>query len=64
MTQKKLAAYGSTGRTVRVFLEGDLVRVQWREQGRRRTESWPDSRDNRVRARAFAALAAKHRGQA
>lgn len=54
MTQKKLAAYGSTGRTVRVFLEGDLVRVQWREQGRRRTESWPDSRDNRVRARAFA----------
>ncbi|MFO0269496.1 MAG: hypothetical protein ACK53T_05570 [Planctomycetota bacterium] len=58
MTQKKLAAYGSTGRTVRVFLEGDLVRVQWREQGRRRTESWPDSRDNR------AALAAKHGGQA
>lgn len=54
MTQKKLTSLGAPGRTVRVFVERGLVRVQWRESGRRRTESWPDSRDNRVRARAFA----------
>lgn len=52
--QKKLASFGAAGRSVRVFVEKGLVRVQWREAGRRRTESWPDSRDNRVRARSFA----------
>lgn len=53
--RKALAKYGSHGRRVNVFLRGGLVTVEWREgPTRRRCESWPDSRENRVRARAYA----------
>lgn len=52
--QRKLDSYGPRGARVRVFLEDTMVRVQWKEHGRRRTQSWPDSRDNRRRAKAFA----------
>jgi len=45
---------------VRVFTESmpsesELVRVQWREGGRRRTESWQKSADNVRRAKLYAA---------
>ena len=53
-----LRKYGTHGRTVRVTTETlrgtKLVRVQWREAGRRRTESWPDTKENRRLAIAFA----------
>jgi len=59
--RKTLKEYGSHGRSVRVFQETfanrarqSLVRVQWREGGKLRTESLPDSRDNQARAKAFA----------
>jgi integrase len=61
MPRKLIKEYGSHGRSVRVFVETfadkrrqDLVRVEWREQGRRRTESLPNSRENQTRAKAFA----------
>lgn len=59
--RKTLREYGSHGRSVRVFVESfasrnrqSLVRVQWREAGKLRTESLPDSRENQARAKAFA----------
>lgn len=45
------------GVTVRGFLETvggqKLVRLEWREEGRRRTASWPDTDTNRAVARAW-----------
>lgn len=62
MTRMLLTTYGSRGRSVRVFVETftdptrqPLVRVEWREHGKRKTESLPNSRDNQKRARAYAA---------
>lgn len=54
MTRRTLIAYGPKRRTVRVFLEGDLCRVQWREHGRLMTKSWPDTTAGRQEARAWA----------
>lgn len=61
MPRKLIKEYGSHGRSVRVFVETfadarrqELVRVEWREQGRRRTESLPNSSENRTKAKAFA----------
>lgn len=54
MTRKLIAKLGSHGRTVRVFEEGPLVRVQWREAASRRTESWPATASGRKEARAYA----------
>ena len=45
-------ALGKRGAYVRAFLELGLVRVQWKESGRRKTESWPDTADNRAIATA------------
>jgi len=47
-------ALGKRGAYVRALLELGLVRVQWKESGRRKTESWPDTPDNRAIATAFA----------
>lgn len=62
MGRKLLKEYGSHGRSVRVFVETfsdrrrqELVRVEWREDGKRRTESLPNSGPNRTRAKDFAA---------
>lgn len=59
--RKLLKSYGSHGRSVRVFVQTfddrrrqDLVRVEWREGGKRRLESLPNSRDNQAKAKAFA----------
>jgi integrase len=61
MTRKVIKDLGSHGRSVRVFVETfadrrrqDLVRVQWRENGRLKTESLPNSRENQTRAKAYA----------
>ena len=56
---KTLKQYGEHGRTVRVYTETTnggtrYVRVRWREGGRRRTESFHDTRENRERAHAYA----------
>lgn len=61
MARTVIAELGSHGRSVRVFVETfadrsrqALVRVQWRENGKLRTESLPNSRANQKEARAFA----------
>lgn len=61
MARKTIAEFGTHGRSVRVFLEtfsdaarADLIRCQWRERGKLRTESLPNSRENQRQVRAFA----------
>lgn len=61
MGRKLEKEYGTHGRSVRVFIETfkdparqELVRVEWREGGKRKTESLPNSKENRTRAKAFA----------
>jgi hypothetical protein len=49
-----LAKYGHGPRAVRVFIEAGYVRVMWRERGERRYRSWPDKREFRQEAKAFA----------
>lgn len=39
---------------VRVFVEGELVRVLWTEAGKRRMESWPATGRGKADAKAFA----------
>lgn len=51
---KTLLKIGHHGSRVRVFLEGDLVRVRWRVNGIRKHQSWPNSPENRATAKAFA----------
>jgi integrase len=59
MARKHLSRFGAKGRSVRVFTEAQLVRVQWREDGRLKTKSWSDTTDHRKAATAYArALAA------
>lgn len=58
--RKQIASYGTHGKTVRVFSQTfdgarqDLVRVEWREHGKKRMDSLPLSRDNIKKARGFA----------
>jgi integrase len=47
-------ALGKRGAFVRAFLELGLVRIQWTENSRRKTESWRDTSENRAIATAFA----------
>lgn len=54
MTRKTLVSYGPSRATVRVFTEGDLVRVQWRESGRVLTKSWANTPAGRTEAKAWA----------
>lgn len=56
---RTLKLYGEHGRTVRVYTETTgtgtrYVRVRWREGGKRRTESFHDTRENREKAHAYA----------
>lgn len=59
--RKLIAEFGTHGRSVRVFVETfsdprrqELVRVFWREQGKRRMESLPNSRENQRTLRQYA----------
>jgi site-specific recombinase XerD len=59
--RKTVAVYGPKKRTVRVFLEGELCRVQWRDMGQLKTRSWPNSRAGIADAKAWAASYAEMR---
>lgn len=54
--RKDLWRFGAKRRTIRVFVEtgGAMVRVQWREKGKVKTESRPNTRAGRAEAKAFA----------
>jgi integrase len=54
MTRRRLFTLGARGTRVIGFDTGKLVRVEWREQGRRLTRSWASSAETRKIARAFA----------
>lgn len=54
MKAKTIKTFGASRQRVRVYLEGDLVRVRWRQDGRRITKSWPDTTENRQTAKAYA----------
>lgn len=51
---KTIATHGARGAKVRVYVEGHLVRVRWRVNGVRKHRSWPDTKENRLEAKAFA----------
>lgn len=54
MSRTTLATYGTHGRSVRVFRERHLARVQWRRDGLVKTESFPATPEGMREARAFA----------
>jgi site-specific recombinase XerD len=39
---------------VRVFVDGDRVYAQWKQDGRRRRESWPNTPEDQAEAKAYA----------
>jgi len=51
-----LALYGPKRGRIRVLVESgaELVRVLWREHGRRRVKSWPNTPAGRAEAKAWA----------
>lgn len=51
---KTIAVEGASRERIRVYQEGDLIRVRWRENGKRMTRSWPFSAENKATAKAFA----------
>lgn len=51
---KTIKVYGERGEQVRVYVEGDLVRVRWRDHGIRKTRSWGVSPEAKAEAKAFA----------
>lgn len=51
---KTIAVEGASRARIRVYQEGDLIRVRWRENGKRMTRSWPASAANKATAKAFA----------
>lgn len=53
MRAKTIAVYGASRARIRVYVEGDLVRVRYRNPGRK-TKSWPNTPDNRAIAKAWA----------
>ena len=54
--RKTLAMFGPSRGGVRVLVErgGELVRVQWYDDGIRRVKSWPNTREGRTEAKAWA----------
>jgi integrase len=54
--RKTLAMFGPSKGRVRVLIEhgGELVRVLWYEDGIRRVKSWPNTREGRTEAKAWA----------
>jgi integrase len=51
---RDILTLGGRGHRVRVYIEGDLVRVRWRINGARKHQSWANTPENRARAKAFA----------
>lgn len=58
---KTIAAFGPSRGKVRVTIEGDLVRVRWRNNGQRKLRSYPNTPENRANAKAFAKGVAESR---
>jgi integrase len=58
---KVLAAFGPKRGGVRVTIEGDLVRVRWRQNGQRKLRSYPNTPENRANAKAYAKGVAESR---
>lgn len=58
---KVLSAFGPKRGAVRVTIEGDLVRVRWRQNGQRKLRSYPNTPENRANAKAFAKGVAESR---
>jgi len=54
--RKTLALFGPSRGGVRLLVErgGELVRVQWYDDGIRRVKSWPNTREGRTEAKAWA----------
>ncbi len=54
--RKTIAVFGPARSHVRVFVErgGELIRVQWYEQGRLRKQSWSNTPEGRAEAKAWA----------
>lgn len=50
---KTLASFGSSRGKIRVYVQGELVRVRWRQGGKRLTKSWPNTAANRKTAKAY-----------
>lgn len=51
---KVIAIFGHSRAKIRVTVEGDLVRVRWRQNGQRKLRSYPNTPENRANAKAFA----------
>lgn len=64
--RKTLGTWGSHGASARAFVErgGELVRVQWRQQGALKTQSWPNTPENQAEARVFAETIAQELNEA
>lgn len=54
MPAKTVIKLGASRERVRVYLEGDLVRVRYRDLGKRKTKSWPKTKENIAAAKVFA----------
>lgn len=54
MSPKTIAVFGPSRASVRVYVEGELVRVRWRIRGQRFTKSYPNTPENRANAKSFA----------
>ena len=60
--RRPIAKYGHRNRAVRVFAEAGYVRVMWREHGMRRYQSWPDTKECRREAKAYAQVLSDNLG--
>jgi len=65
MTTKVLARFGPHGKRVAVSTDGERITVRWSmpDGGARKKKTWPDTRANRIEAKAWAERFASARGQ-
>lgn len=54
MTRVTIAEYGAKRKKIRVFAEGELVRVQFRVAGKLKTQSWPNTAKGKAEAKSYA----------
>lgn len=54
MTRVTIAEYGAKRKKIRVFTEGELVRVTFRVRGKLKTQSWPNTAKGKAEAKAYA----------
>jgi hypothetical protein len=61
MTRVTIAEFGAKRAKVRVFTEGDLVRVSFYVAGKPKHQSWANTPAGRAEAKAYAKGVAEHR---